>query len=185
MDKLLSSLTKKPISNACRPHGIKVSKQVMDNRPELKKTRSILKHSITLVPCHPAWLPETDAHMEQLEPKEPTVSAMNVWFPEDSTGEPNPKNYDDFGGSKYKLSTIHKYPKIKKNKKEKRSKNLSGQAYRWLSNQIQYGNLNDFNRKMLVWTEFDKRMKKITNPEYDYIGLGWRALFKKKPRIEE
>ena len=117
MTTLLTAFAKKSSSNALRPHKFKVS-NLVDNRPEPKKAKSILKHNRTLVPCDPVWLPEVGLHIAvPLESvREHVVPKNQVWFPEDVVGEPHPKNPDDgCGGAKYKLTAIHEFPKFKKN----------------------------------------------------------------------
>jgi len=186
---VLTAFAKKLTPNkALIPPLFQVSSRVVDNRSEPKKVKSILKHNRTVVPCDSAWLPEVGLHLAvPLESvREHVIPINQVWFPEDVAGEPHPKNPDDgCGGAKYKLTSVHEFPKFKKNYLEKRSKNQSDNAYRWLSHQIRDTNLINFNRKMFVWVEFQKRMNKITHPEYGYLGLGWRALFRKSPRIDE
>ena len=184
---VLLAKTNKPASRVWRPRRFRTP--VVDNRPEPKKTaKSILKRAFTLVPCNPVWLPEAGLHLAK--PLEPVVPKKRVWFPEDTAGEPHPKNPDDgCGGAKYKLTAIRKFPKFVPNEDEKKSKNLAGNAYRWLADQIRHahflGYTNEFNRKMRVWVEFEKKNAKIIFPEYDYIGLGWRSLFGKAKRVEE
>lgn len=138
---------------------------------------------LSLVPCPTDWLPEETAHLARRKLGE---KPRRVWFPEDSNGEPHDSNPDDgCGGAKFKLTTIREFPKFVPNEDEKKSKNSSANAYRWLAQQIRIANLTGFNQKMRVWVEFEKKMKKIPSPEYDYIGLGWRSLFGKGRRIEE
>tara|TARA_X000000368_G_scaffold410420_1_gene393859 strand:- start:237 stop:713 length:477 start_codon:yes stop_codon:yes gene_type:complete len=149
------------------------------NKAHLEKSNMIR----SLVPCPTDWLPEETAHLARRKLGE---KPRRVWFPEDSNGEPHDSNPDDgCGGAKFKLTTIREFPKFVPNEVEKKSKNSSGNAYRWLADQIRSANLTRNDQKMRVWGEFDEMMQKITNPEYDYIGLAWRSLFGKSRRIEE
>ena len=120
---VLLAKANKPASRAWRPRRFRTP--VVDNRPEPKKAaKSILKRSFTLVPCNPAWLPEVGLHLAV--PLEPVVPKKRVWFPEDTAGEPHPKNPDDgCGGAKYKLTAIREFPKFVPNEDEKKAKNLA------------------------------------------------------------
>jgi hypothetical protein len=137
-----------------------------------------------LFPCPSVWLPEETRHLARRKLGE---KPRRVWFPEDSNGEPHDSNPDDgCGGAKFKLTTVHEFPKFVPNEDEKREKNEAANAYRWLARRIRYTGWTEPQKpKMQIWVEFDEMMQKISRPEYAYIGLGWRSLFGKGRRIEE
>ena len=161
---------------------------VSDKRPEPKRVTSILKRPVSrnLVRCPEEWLPEEDAHLAvSIEPEEPR-RRKSVWFPVDQSGEPHHKNPDDgCGGAKFELTNTREFAKFVPNEYEKREKNNSANAYRWLMDQTRFMALLTHHQKLALWATYEAKMKNIAIPEYDYIGGGWRLLFKGMPRLEE
>ena len=154
-----------------------------------------------LVPCHESWLPEEDAHLavelECANVNAPTTGTKKrVWFPEDSAGEPHPKNPDDgCGGAKYKLTTKHEVEKVDlKASDHNETANLMRQAQdrlRERSNSLfRLSNWNDSTNlftadKIKIWTDFQQATDQLKEPDYCLIGYMWRSLFFAQPRFEE
>ena len=142
------------------------------------------RFACNMVPCPPDWLPQEDSHLA-VELESASSSApkkeKRVWFPEDSTGEPHPKNPDDgFGGSKHKLTNIHTYYG---NKKDMRAADYSSTANLW--REAQEHIIQGAQTSIVIWSDFQLKTDALKEPEYSLIGLLWRQLFRGAPRLEE
>jgi hypothetical protein len=141
-------------------------------------TRSILKKiGKKLVPCNQAWLEKEFAHLAVSLQEE--KKKKQVWFPEDAQGEPHKNNPDDgCGGSKFKIRIIFH---INKNDALKAlNYNETANYYRDLMNKVRTSGKNPE-----FWSEFQKNVDRLEQPEYSYIGLAWSSLYGKAKRPEE
>ena len=179
MSSAASTLAKRS-TNVWKPRRFRVTNEVVDNRPEPKKRKSILKHTPPLVPCDPAWLPETD---EPLEPLEPIVPKKQVWFPEDNVGEPHPQNPDDgCGGAKYKLSDTQFYDAATTSEMREANYNETCNFYR---EALDIFNKTTGTPPIHIWSVFQSKTDALKEPCYSLIGSMWRILFRGAPRLEE
>jgi hypothetical protein len=152
-----------------------------------------------LVPCPKNWLPEEGLRLTCELPEAESAAAVErpqkrVWFPEDSAGEPHPRNPDDgCGGGKYKLTIVK--PIYATSDGSPPSEDLSNVCanhnetlgiYRDAAEQLRASlYVPSDSQKKEIWTQFETAFDKLVEPDWCTAGLLWRTLYQHAKRPEE
>lgn len=167
-----------------------------------------------LVPCPKSWLPEEDISLTWELPEAESAAVVDrpqkrVWFPEDSSGEPHPRNPDDgCGGGKYKLTIVNPIYATSdgnppsedlSNVLEDREARTAHRAERHCANHNEtIGIYRDAaeqlraslyvpsdSRKKEIWSQFETAFNGLAEPDWCTAGLLWRTLYQSAKRPEE
>ncbi len=167
-----------------------------------------------LVPCPKSWLPEEDTRLTWELPEAESAAAAarpqkRVWFPEDSSGEPDPRNPDDgCGGGKFKLTTVRpiyatsdgKLPRndlsnVLENGEARTAHRVERHCanytetigiYREAAEQLRASLfIPSDSQKRKIWTQFETAFSKLAEPDWCTAGLLWRTLYRGAERQEE
>ena len=167
-----------------------------------------------LVPCPKSWLPEEDLHLTCELPEAESAAAVErsqkrVWFPEDSAGEPHPRNPDDgCGGGKYKLTIVkpiyatsdgsppsEDLSNVLENKEARTAHRAERHCanhnetlgiYRDAAEQLRASlYVPSDSQKKEIWTQFETAFDKLAEPDWCTAGLLWRTLYQSAKRPEE